>query len=145
MPTLIATPRARALGFSLRAAREERRMALRELARMARISPGHLHNWETGLRVPKESEVGLLAGCLRMTVEERDRLGELARNAREPNWLESVVPGAPNEAAVYAECERTASAMFNWQPLLIPGLLQTGDYVRASLRACLIWRVSCGR
>ncbi|HWD04300.1 MAG TPA: helix-turn-helix transcriptional regulator [Amycolatopsis sp.] len=133
MSTPIATPRARALGFALRAARDDRRMGLRELARLAHLSAGHLHNWETGFRVPKETEVGVLAGCLRISVEERERLMALARNAREPNWLESVVPGAPAPAATYAECERTATKLFNWQPLLIPGLLQTGDYVRACL------------
>lgn len=108
-------------------------MGLRELARLVHFAPGHLHNWEVGIRVPKESEVGALAGCLRMTVEERERLVLLARHAREPNWLESVVPGAPAPAATYAECERTATRLFSWQPLLIPGLFQTGDYVRACL------------
>lgn len=88
-------------------------MGLRERARLVHLSPGHLRNGEVGIRVPKESEVGALAGCLRLTVEERERLVLLARHAREPNWLESVVPGAPAPAATYAECERTATRLFD--------------------------------
>lgn len=108
-------------------------MGLRELARLVHLSAGHLHNWEVGIRVPKESEVGALAGCLRLTVEERERLVLMARHAREPNWLENVVPGAPPLAVTYAEYERTATAIFNWQLNLVPGLLQTGEYARVIL------------
>jgi transcriptional regulator with XRE-family HTH domain len=124
----IATPRSRALGFGLRKARQARGLGLRELARGADVRPGDLSNWELGLRVPKVEEVALLLGRMQVSVEERTRLLELAENAREPNWLESKV--GP-EVAAYAEYERTATALFTWQPILVPGLLQTEDYIRA--------------
>jgi transcriptional regulator with XRE-family HTH domain len=128
MPPPIATPRSRALGFGLRKTRKARGYGLRELARAADVQPAELSNWELGLRVPKVEEVALLLGQLRVGAEERKRLLELAEHAREPNWLEATV--APDVAA-HAEFERAASAVFTWQPILMPGLLQTEDYIRA--------------
>ena len=121
----IATPRSRALGFGLRKARQARGLGLRELARGADVRPGDLSNWELGLRVPKVEEVALLLGRMQVSVEERTRLLELAENAREPNWLERDMPDAPPILTTLAEYERTAAAIFSWQPMLVHGLLQT--------------------
>jgi transcriptional regulator with XRE-family HTH domain len=112
----------------LRKARMARGYGLRELARATDMYPAELSNWELGLRVPKVEEVALLLGQLRVGAEERKRLLELAEHAREPNWLEATV--APDVAA-HAEFERAATAVFTWQPILMPGLLQTEDYIRA--------------
>jgi len=129
----IATPRSRALGFGLRKARKARGYGLRELARATDVHAAELSNWELGLRVPRIEEVALLLGQLRVLGAERDRLFELARNAREPNWLEKEMPDAPAILTTLAEYERTAAAIFSWQPMLVHGLLQTPDYARAIL------------
>ncbi|MGW4061817.1 helix-turn-helix domain-containing protein [Amycolatopsis sp. NPDC004747] len=135
MATLIATPRSRALGFGLRTAREARKLGVRELARMAKVAAQSLSHWESGTRVPKTEQVALLLGALRVDPVERKRLLELASNAREPNWLEHSIPGISPRLSAFIEYERTASAIFAWEPLLIPGLLQTPDYVRTILAA----------
>ena len=133
MPPPIATPRSRALGFGLRKARKARGYGLRELARATGVHAAELSNWELGLRVPRIEEVALLLGQLRVLGEERDRLFELARTAREPNWAEKEMPDAPAILTTLAEYERTAAAIFSWQPMLVHGLLQTPDYARAIL------------
>jgi len=38
------------------------------------------------------------------------------------------------------QCERTASQITNWSPLVIPGLLQTPDYARAIVERGRQWR-----
>ncbi|MGW4059125.1 helix-turn-helix domain-containing protein [Amycolatopsis sp. NPDC004747] len=129
----IATPRSRALGFGLRKARKARGYGLRELARATGVHAAELSNWELGLRVPKLEEVALLLGQLRVLGEERERLFELTRTAREPNWAEKEMPDAPAILTTLAEYERTAAAIFSWQPMLVHGLLQTPDYARAIL------------
>jgi transcriptional regulator with XRE-family HTH domain len=112
----------------LRKARKARGYGLRELARAIGVHPADLSNWELGSRVPKLEEVALLLGQLRVGVDERNRLLGLAAHAREPNWLESTV--AP-DVTTHAEFERAADAVITWQPTLMPGLLQTEDYIRA--------------
>jgi transcriptional regulator with XRE-family HTH domain len=135
MAALVATPRSRALGFGLRTAREARKLGVRELARMAKVAAQSLSHWESGTRVPTTEQVALLLGALRVDPVERKRLLELASNAREPNWLEHSIPGISPRLSAFIEYERTASAIFAWEPLLIPGLLQTPDYVRTILAA----------
>ncbi|WP_372670250.1 helix-turn-helix domain-containing protein [Amycolatopsis kentuckyensis] len=135
MSTRVATPRSRALGFGLRTARVARGLGMRELARMVDVRPQELSHWEIGTRVPKIAQVGLLLGALRVEPVERARLLELAEYAREPNWLEHSIPGISPKLSAFIEYERTASAIFAWEPLLIPGLLQTPDYVRTILAA----------
>jgi transcriptional regulator with XRE-family HTH domain len=135
MAALVATPRSRALGFGLRTAREARKLGVRELARLAKVVAQDLSHWESGTRVPKTEQVALLLGALRVEPAERTRLLELAGNAREPNWLEHSIPGISPRLSAFIEYERTASAIFAWEPLLIPGLLQTPDYVRTILAA----------
>ncbi|OXM60293.1 helix-turn-helix domain-containing protein [Amycolatopsis vastitatis] len=131
MATPFATPRARALGFGLRKCREARNFGVRELARLIGVHAQELSNWEYGKRIPKVEQVALLMGVLVVEPGERARLLELARTAREPSWLEKMVPGVEPIVSTYAEYERDATAIFAWQPLLVPGLLQTDGYVRA--------------
>ncbi|SFE47153.1 hypothetical protein SAMN04487819_114105 [Actinopolyspora alba] len=66
---------------------------------------------------------------------ERERIVELARNAGESDWLTSGIPGMSQQMAGMLECERAASEIVDWSPLLVPGLLQTSDYARAILGA----------
>src|SRR4051794_16909083 len=133
MATPFATPRARALGFGLRRCREARDFGVRQLARLIGVHAQELSNWEYGKRIPKVEQVALLMGVLVVEPVERARLLELARTAREPSWLEKMVPGVGSSASSYAENERAATAVFDWEPAVIPGLFQTPDYIRALL------------
>ncbi|MEC3978545.1 helix-turn-helix domain-containing protein [Amycolatopsis sp. H20-H5] len=131
MKALIATPRARALGGALRRARLARKFGQGELARLLEIPGPDLSHWERGTRLPKVEDVSAILACLRVTGDEKQRLLDLARNAREPNWFERSYPDAPQALTAFIEYERDAAAAFAWEPMLIPGLLQTADYARA--------------
>ncbi len=67
-----------------------------------------------------------------MAGEEKAWFIELVRNAQEPNWLEHSPDASPGLTALI-EYERSAAAIFNWQPVLIPGVLQTAAYAREIL------------
>ena len=112
-----------------------RNLGVRELARLIGVLPQELSNWEYGKRIPKVEQVALLMGVLVVEPGERARLLELAKYAREPSWLEKVVPGVAPSAGTYAENEREATAIFDWEPAVIPGLFQTPDYIRALIAA----------
>jgi transcriptional regulator with XRE-family HTH domain len=127
MATPFATPRARALGFGLRTCREARNLGVRQLARKIGVHAQELSNWEYGKRIPKVEQVALLMGALVVEPGERARLLDLARSAHEPSWLEASKTG------VYVLYEREASELFGWEPVLVPGLLQTPAYARTVL------------
>jgi transcriptional regulator with XRE-family HTH domain len=129
------SPRARALSAALREAREQAEIGQRELARQLGIAHPNLSYWERGVRTPAVEDVAAILAKLSITGAQRDRILELARNAAEPNWLTSGVPGMSPGLAGVLDCEQTATAITDWSPLVLPGLLQTSDYARAIFHA----------
>ncbi|GAA3558097.1 helix-turn-helix transcriptional regulator [Amycolatopsis ultiminotia] len=98
---------------------------MRELARLLGMTPGFVTNWERGLRLPKPEDVGAVLAHCRVIGEDRRRIVEMARGAREQDWI------ATGGEAAYREWERTARRVFAWGPELVPPLLQTSGYARA--------------
>ncbi len=135
MKPTASSPGLRALSASLREVREARKFGLRELARALEIDPRLLSQWELGLRVPPVEEVARILGYLRVDRATTQRILFLATHAKEPNWLDSNPVDLPAALTAVIQCERTASLITNWSPLVIPGLLQTPDYARALLTA----------
>ncbi|MEV5717936.1 helix-turn-helix transcriptional regulator [Amycolatopsis mediterranei] len=131
MPPPIATPRARALGFGMKRARQARNLKVRELGRLIDVLPQNISSWESGKRIPKVEELATILGALRVAPIERARLFNLARTATEPNWLYQAVLDGPAMLATYVDHERTATSKVDWSPCLVPGLLQTPAYARA--------------
>lgn len=127
------TPRTRALASALRGVVDESPYGVRELARRMGISHTTLSQWINARRVPKVEDVATLLGAVEVTGDNRDRILDLARDASDPNWLTTGIPGVSHQLAGVMECERTATTITDWSPTLIPGLLQVGDYARAIL------------
>jgi hypothetical protein len=66
---------------------------------------------------------------------QRDALVQLARESRQKGWWNAYSDGVPPELATYLGMESAASEIRVYQVHRIPGLLQTEDYVRATLAA----------
>jgi len=133
MKATSSTPRTRALAAGLREIRQARGLGLRQFARLLNIAPQLLSLWEKGLRLPGVADVALIAGYLQVGIEQREHLLELARTAREPDWITAGSPEIPEPLSGLLECERSATSVTNWALGIIPGLLQTADYARALL------------
>jgi transcriptional regulator with XRE-family HTH domain len=126
-----SSPAARTLAASLREEREASKVGLRRLAEMLGILPQVLSLWEKGQRLPSVEDVSAILALLGVTGEKRDRIRTLARHAREPNWLASSNADLPFALTTRLNLESTATAITTWSPLLVPGLLQTPDYIRS--------------
>ncbi|GAB3451786.1 helix-turn-helix transcriptional regulator [Actinophytocola sediminis] len=131
------TPGSRALGSALRKAREDAfpgtrlRGSLRRVALSLGISHSTLSQWETGKRVPAAEDVARLLTVLGVAGSRYARIMEIARHARQPNWVTTGLPGISQALSGILEYERTCNRLAVWAPLFIPGLLQSGDYARA--------------
>ncbi|GDY33341.1 helix-turn-helix domain-containing protein [Gandjariella thermophila] len=115
---------------ALREARQASGIGVRELGRLLGISDANISLWENCHRIPNVETVAMILTAVRVSPEERERILDLARNVREPNWLTVGIEGIPQQLAGVVECERAATSIVEWIPMGIPGLLQTSDYTR---------------
>lgn len=124
------TPKARALGAELRAAREAASIGLRQLADQLETSHATVSRWETGRRAPKPEDVAAYLAKVGGSAEQREQLAELARNPDGAHWLSVGMPEQHRQLGALLELEREATRITTVSPLLIPGLLQTAEYAR---------------
>jgi hypothetical protein len=76
-----------------------------------------------------------LLGFYQVGKPEREELLELVRRAAEPGWWQVQGSRLPELWQELIDFERSATAIINYEPLVIPGLLQTADYASALIAA----------
>jgi transcriptional regulator with XRE-family HTH domain len=129
------TPKARALGAALRQAREEKQMILRELGSAINRDIGVISRWETGERTPKPEQVAQILSTLGVNGDRYDEIMTLAYGTNESQWIATTLPEQKQQMLAFLDWEQNASTIVEVAPLLVPGILQTGDYIRAMMTA----------
>jgi transcriptional regulator with XRE-family HTH domain len=129
------TPKAQALGAALRHAREEKHLLLRELATAIKRDIGVVSRWETGDRTPKPEQVAQILTKLGVDGERYDDIMTLAYGTNESQWVATTLPEQRQQLAAYVDWEQGASRIVEVAPMLVPGILQTSEYVRAIMTA----------
>lgn len=128
----MGTMRQRRLGRELRDLRQ--RAGLSHAAAIAHLgwSRAKLDRIESGTTTPKESDLCAALDLYGADSDQRARLLKLRAEARQRGWWTAygdVFSGS------YVALEHDAIRIRDWQPQLIPGLLQTEDYARAVISA----------
>lgn len=125
------TPRGRALGRALRDARVDKGMTTRELGARLKRDHGVVSRWETGERTAKPEQVAQILTVLGVDGDRYDEIIALSYAPDESNWVATTLPAQRQQLSAYVDIEEKATKIVQISPLLIPGLLQTDDYVRA--------------
>ena len=128
------TLRARRLALELLRRREAAGLTREEAARQLEWSTSTIFRIETGRSRPQPGNVRVLLELYGVTGPERDGLIRLSREARQPGWWHSFRDILPNPYEVYIGLEAGAASIRNFEPVVIPGLLQTEEYARQTLR-----------
>jgi transcriptional regulator with XRE-family HTH domain len=128
-----ASVRQRRVSAELRALRQERNLTCQQVADALDCSVSKISRMETGVRGLYPEDVAIMLGYYQAPARLRDELLELVREGQQPNWIQ--VAGVPKLWRDLMRFENDAIAIFNFEPLYIPGLLQTGDYARAVIGA----------
>jgi transcriptional regulator with XRE-family HTH domain len=117
------------LGAALRQLRTEAGIKQVDACRHLGASDGSLlSRWETGTRVPSDDDVTRLCELYGASVDHAEYLVALADLARTPGWWDHEA--IPPWFARYISSEHTARSVRSYSQL-IPGLLQTREYVDA--------------
>jgi transcriptional regulator with XRE-family HTH domain len=128
------TLRARRLAIELTSRREAAGLSREEAARRLEWSTSTIFRIETGRSRPQPRSVRELLDLYGVTGREREGLIQLSREARQPGWWHSFRDVLSDPYQVYIGLETGAASIRNFEPLVIPGLLQTADYARAMFR-----------
>ena len=130
VPDVVRSPtvRRRELGALLRALRTEQGLTVEQVAERLLCSPSKVSRMETGHRGATLRDVRDLCDLYSVNdPSERDRLMTLAREGKQQAWWQSYdLP-----YSTYVGLEAEADTIKDYDSALVPGLLQTPDYIRA--------------
>ncbi len=129
------TVRRKRLSIELRRLREQADLTCEEVGERLDCSGTRISRMETGKISVRPGDVRELLEVYGVTGAEADALVQLAREARRKGWWHTYGQVLPNWFEAYIGLEAEAVRLRDFQPLVIPGLLQTEDYARAVLRA----------
>ena len=126
------TVRQRELSMRLRKLREDRKLAIGQVAERLICSVTKISRIETGARRVSLRDVRDLCQIYEVSELEMARLMDLARRARETGWWAHYVDLG---VGPYFDFEQEAKALTYYSMSFVSGLLQTEDYSRAIIRA----------
>ncbi|GGS64108.1 transcriptional regulator [Planobispora rosea] len=107
-------------GYELRRYRQEAGLTQSKLASRAGFALGTISMAETGRRPPTED---FARRC-------DEALGADGALIRIKEMIDNVAARLPAWFRPWAEIEQAAESLRTWEPLIVPGLLQTEDYAR---------------
>ncbi len=79
----------------------------------------------------KPADLRRLLDLYQVDATHREELQAFARESTRASRLETAAAGMPTDYADYLSAEQEARAIWNWDPLVVPGLLQTDAYAGA--------------
>jgi transcriptional regulator with XRE-family HTH domain len=127
------------VGSMLRRLRTEKGITREEAADAIRASAWKIHRLENGQVGYKDRDLVDLLGLYGITdQQEIAALLELAREANSPGWWFRYGDVVPPWFRAYMDLEAAATLIRAYEGQLVPGLLQTADYARATIAGMLL-------
>jgi transcriptional regulator with XRE-family HTH domain len=106
-----------------------------DAAKRAGVSVGKLSHLETGERQQQPADIAKVLAVYGAQQHDINRLTSLAEVPDESNWWGAWRDVVPDWFGTFVGLERLATKEFVFEPILVPGLLQTQDYARALSRS----------
>ncbi|MEO7195825.1 MAG: helix-turn-helix transcriptional regulator [Pseudonocardiaceae bacterium] len=135
MPRGRKTVRSRRVAGELRRLRARSGHSCKTVGDALGISASKISRMETNRIGLQADEVAALLGFYQVAKPLRDELLELVRRAGESGWWQVQGSRLPELWQELIDFERAATMITNYEPLLIPGLLQTADYAGTLIAA----------
>ncbi|TCP56522.1 helix-turn-helix protein [Tamaricihabitans halophyticus] len=127
------TIRSRQLGDAMRQALRATGLSGKEFARKIGWDEARLSRYLSGKRTCPNLDLATFLGACEVKGAERERLLWLGEEANRPGLLQQFGTGLPKQLRILVDLEDNAAGYIDFQPNMIPGMLQTGAYARALL------------
>ncbi|WP_295141773.1 MULTISPECIES: helix-turn-helix transcriptional regulator [unclassified Saccharopolyspora] len=125
----------RRIGAALRQFRNEAGKTAEQAAEELGCSRGKVSQMEAGMYRLQHRDVRDLLRFYRVPETEVENLVAQAKSSAEPSWWEPYADIVEDWFAFFLGSEGEAAREFNYEQLVIPGLLQTRDYAEALTEA----------
>ncbi|MFF3442891.1 helix-turn-helix domain-containing protein [Streptosporangium sp. NPDC002721] len=132
MASMSPTVRHRRLGRELRRLREKADLTLEEVATPLHWSTAKLSRIENARTMPSGTDVANLCDLYAVDPPTKAGLIQLGQNAGQRGWWTAY---SDVFAGSYVGLESEATAIRTWEPLLVPGILQSEEYAREIIHA----------
>jgi transcriptional regulator with XRE-family HTH domain len=133
VPDLSPAVRRKRLGLELRRLREQAGLSCEDVGSQLDCSGTRVSRIETGRISIRPGDVREMLDIYEVTGGDVAALIQLAREARRKPWWHAYGRIVPSWLETYIGLETEAARLRDFQPLVVPGLLQTGDYARVTL------------
>lgn len=139
MPGKRQTPtvRLRRLAAELRSLRATSGLTRETVVERTGINAATLYRIEHGRVRPQTRTLRTLLDLYGVDQEQQAELVALLRDARQRGWLHAFQSELPEHYTTYIGFEGEARSAWNYESILVPGLLQIEDYARAIVRGGL--------
>ncbi|MET7332624.1 helix-turn-helix transcriptional regulator [Nonomuraea sp. NPDC005650] len=137
MPSQQGSPTVRRLrlGQELRLLRERRSLTGARAAKDLGWSASKVSRIEAAKTMPSADDIKAMAELYHLDGPKLDELFGLLRDAEQRGWWEDYENALPEEYTRFLGLEAEATHQRNWEPQVVPGLLQTEDYAREVILA----------
>jgi transcriptional regulator with XRE-family HTH domain len=125
----------RTFGEELAKVRAHANFRGKELGEVLQWSPSRISHIEHGSRGTSETDVAYYLGMCGADPDTAARIMALHRQLDNEYLIHNHDPGLPDELRTLIRHEAQAAAIFNYESMIIPGLLQTPGYAEALIRA----------
>lgn len=125
------TIRSRQIANELRRLRKRAGLTTGEVGARLGLSQSKVSRVETGTSGLRVDDVAAMLGLFHVPANRRDEILALVRKAAEPGWVQIHGRKLPEQWQALIEWEDKATSLHNYQPSVLPGLVQTADYARA--------------
>lgn len=125
------TIRLRRLAGTLRRLRAEKELSRDDVSEATGINIATLYRIETARVRPQARTLAAMLTVYEVANDRRTALMQLLKDSAQPGLLQAYTDELSEEYGAYIEFEQEARSVWNYQSLLIPGLLQTEEYARA--------------
>ncbi len=126
------TAPARRLGRALKRLRDATGKTQTEVANYARTASTSISKYENGDRTPPPPVLKLMLQFYGVDAAHEETLMQLADQSKVPGWFADFGDVVPDWFQSYVSDETAATAVETFEPLYIPGLLQTRSYIEAA-------------
>lgn len=131
------TVRRRRLGLQLRAHRERNSLTLDQVAATLETHARTVSRWELAQANIRVRDLRMLLDLYQVTGGERTELETLAREGRQHGWWTPYTSSVRPTFATFLGLEAEAASLNEYSGTVLPGLLQTENYMRAIMTAAI--------